>query len=120
MEKEKDHPATIDDYISQYPQDIQQILSKIRAVIKETAPGAVEKISYGMPAFYQTGNLVWFGVFKRHIGFYPSASGVDASEEEIAPYLGTKGSLHFPLDKPIPYDLIRKIVEYRVSENLKK
>jgi len=120
MEGKKGHPTTIDEYITQFPKDMQQILVKIRAVIKESAPEAVEKISYQMPAFYLNGGLVWFGVYKHHIGFYPKTSGMEAFIEELSAYKGTKGSVHFSLDKPIPYELISKIVKVRVAEILKK
>jgi uncharacterized protein YdhG (YjbR/CyaY superfamily) len=113
-------PATVDEYIAQYPQDIQQILARIRGVIKECAPEAVEKISYQMAGYYLNGGLVWFGAYKRHIGFYPRTAAMESLGEELADYKGTKGSLHFPLDKPIPYDLIRKLVKVRIEENLKQ
>jgi uncharacterized protein YdhG (YjbR/CyaY superfamily) len=119
MEGKNDHPSTIDEYIAQFPEDVRHILARIREVIKESAPEAEEKISYDMPAFYLNGGLVWFGAYKRHIGFYPKTSGMGAFEE-LSSYKGTKGSLHFPLDQPMPYDLIRKIVKVRVAENLKK
>ena len=114
------NPATIDEYISQHPEDVQSILLKIRAVIKEAAPQAVEKISYGMPGFFLNGGLVWFGVWKHHIGFYPRTAEMAASIEGLSAYKGTKGSIHFPLDKPMPYDLIAKIVKFRIAENLKE
>jgi len=99
---------------------VQPILVKIRAVIKESAPGAVEKISYQIPAFYLNGNLVYFGIHEHHIGFYPTPSGSEAFKEELSRYKGAKGSVQFPLDEPIPYELISKIVKFRVAENLKK
>jgi uncharacterized protein YdhG (YjbR/CyaY superfamily) len=118
MEGKKDAPVTVDEYIARFPEDVQQILGKIRAIVKETAPEAEEKISYGMPGFYLNGGLVWFGAYKRHIGWYPKTAGMEkAIQEDLATYQGTKGSLHFPLDRPIPYDLIRKIVQIRVAEN---
>ncbi len=120
MEGKEAHPATIDEYIAQFPEDVQQILVKIRAVIKESAPRAVEKISYQMPAFYLNGNLVYFGAYPRHIGFYPTPSGIAAFKEQLSAYKGAKGSVQFPLDKPIPYELISAIVKFRVAENLKK
>jgi uncharacterized protein YdhG (YjbR/CyaY superfamily) len=120
MDKEKSHPATIDEYIAQYPADVQAILSEIRAVIHITAPQAVEKISYGMPAFYQGGGLVWFAANKGYIGFYPAPSGIEAFTTELAPYKGTQSAAHFPLNQPIPYDLIRKIVQFRLAEILAK
>jgi uncharacterized protein YdhG (YjbR/CyaY superfamily) len=113
-------PALIDDYIAQFPDDVRQILTRIRAVIKEAAPQATEKISYQMPTFYLNGNLVHFAVHKRHIGFYPTPSGIEAFKEELSAYQGAKGSVQFPLDQPIPYDLIRRIVQFRVAENQKK
>src|SRR6266540_2103172 len=116
MEGKKGQPATIVEYIAQFPEDVQQILAKIRAVIKESAPQAVEKISYGMPAFFLNGGLVWFGAYKRHIGLYPKTSTMlEAFKEELSAYPGTKGSLHFPLDRPTPYELISKIVKLRVA-----
>jgi uncharacterized protein YdhG (YjbR/CyaY superfamily) len=120
MESNPGHPTSIDEYIAQYPEDVQQILFKLREVIKEAAPGAVEKMSYNMPGYYLNGGLVWFAVWKRHIGFYPRTDAMSESIGELSAYKGTKGSVHFPLDKPMPYDLIRKIVQFRVAENLKK
>lgn len=120
MEKVKNGPATIDEYIAQFPEDIQQVLSQVRAVVKESAPQASEKISYQMPTFYLNGNLVHFAAFKRHIGFYPAPTGVEAFKEELSAYKNAKGSVQFPLDQPMPLDLIRRIVAYRVAENLKK
>ena len=120
MEEKKGQPTTIDEYIAQFPEDVQQILVKIRAVIKESAPEAVEKISYQMPGFYLNGFMVSFAVWKHHIGFYPRSSGMEASIEELSAYKGTKGSVHFPLDKPMPYELMGKLVKIRVAENLKK
>ena len=119
MEGETGQPTTVDEYIAQYPEDVQQVLFKLRQVIKEAAPEAVEKMSYNMPAYYLNGGLVWFAVWKRHIGFYPRTDAMAASIEELSAFKGTKGSVHFPLDKPMPYDLIRKIVQFRVEENLK-
>jgi uncharacterized protein YdhG (YjbR/CyaY superfamily) len=120
MSDEKGHPTTIDEYIVQAPKNVQPILIKIRAVIKESAPDAVEKISYQMPGFFLNGSLVWFGVHPHHIGFYPKGSGIEAFKAELSPYKTSKGAVQFPLDQPIPYDLIRKIVQFRVAENLKK
>jgi uncharacterized protein YdhG (YjbR/CyaY superfamily) len=120
MEAKKDRPTTVDEYISLCPQDVQPVLLEIRSVIKETAPAAVERISYQMPGYYQNGYLVWFGLHQNHIGFYPTGSGIEAFKEELAAYKRSKGAVQFPLDRPIPYELIRKIVKYRVAENLKK
>ena len=120
MQEKKDHPATIDAYIAQYPEDVQQILTSLREVIRESAPDAVEKISYQMPAFYLKGNLVYFGAFKNHVSFFPTGSGIEAFKEELAGYKISKGTVQFPYHQPIPYDLIRKIVKFRVAENMKK
>ena len=120
MDERIDHPTTVDEYIAQYPEDVQDILFKIRAVIKESAPEAVEKISYQMPGYFLSGGLVWFGAWKKHVGFYPNPSGTDEFNEEISKYKQTKGSVHFQLNEPIPYELIRRIVKFRITENLKK
>jgi uncharacterized protein YdhG (YjbR/CyaY superfamily) len=120
MEKNKDHPTTVDEYIAQFPEDVQQILEKIRALIKELAPEAVEKISYQMPGFYLNGMLVWFAGHEHYIGFYPTGSGIEAFKEDLSGYKWSKGAVQFPLNKPIPYDLIRKMVEFRMEENMKK
>lgn len=121
MEEKKVRPLTVDDYIAQFPEDVQKTLVKIRAVIQETAPGAEEKISYQMPGYHLNGGLVWFGAYKHHIGFYPITPAIlDAFQEELTAYRGTKASIHFPLDQPIPYKLIAKLVKIRVVENLKK
>ena len=108
----------VDVYISGFPSEVQIILNKIRFTIKEVAPLAEEKISYGIPTFVLNGNLVHFAAYKNHIGFYPSPSGIEAFKTEISIYKMAKGSLQFPLDKPIPYDIITKIVKFRVQENL--
>ena len=113
-------PNSIDDYISGFPEPIQKLLQEIRATIKHTAPQAEEVISYGMPAFRQNGMLVYFAAFKNHIGFYPAPAGIDAFREELSAYKGTKGSVHFPFDKPLPVELISGIVTYRLSQNLQK
>jgi uncharacterized protein YdhG (YjbR/CyaY superfamily) len=115
-----DQPAsqTIDQYIAGFPADVQQILQQIRQTIREAAPGAQEAISYQMPTFKLHGNLVHFAAFKRHIGFYPVPSGIEAFKDELAGYAGGKGSVQFPLSEPMPYDLIRRIVTFRVAENL--
>ncbi|UVI33729.1 iron chaperone [Paenibacillus spongiae] len=120
MEGNKSAFTSIDDYISTFPPDVQEILSKLRNVIKETAPDAEEKISYQMPTFALHGNLVHFAAYKNHIGFYPGASGIEAFKDDLSGYKGAKGSVQFPLDKPIPYPLISRIVKYRIAENIKK
>jgi uncharacterized protein YdhG (YjbR/CyaY superfamily) len=108
---------TIDEYIAGFPKDIREILEKVRETIHQAAPEATEKISYQMPTFYLNGNLVHFAAFKKHIGLYPAPSGVSAFQEELAPYIKAKGSIQFPLDKPIPYDLIARITTFRAQEN---
>jgi uncharacterized protein YdhG (YjbR/CyaY superfamily) len=119
--KDKKHvPTTIDQYIAGFPPEIQVILSKLRAAAKKAAPQAMEKISYQMPAFYLNGNLVYFAAFKNHIGFFPTSSGVAAFQKELAKYATSKGTVHFPLDKPLPLDLIKRIVRFRVKENSPK
>lgn len=110
----------IDEYISTFPKNIQDILEKMRKVIQEAAPEAEEAISYGMPTFKLNGNLVHFAAYKNHIGFYPTPSGIEAFKEEISGYKSSKGAVQFPLDKPIPYDLVEKMVIFRVQENLKE
>lgn len=109
-------PATIDEYIAGFPPAIQEILQQIRATIRAAAPDAQETINYQMPTFTLQGNLVHFAAFKQHIGFYPTPSGTAHFEAALAPYQGGKGSVRFPLDAPIPYDLIADIVRFRVAE----
>jgi uncharacterized protein YdhG (YjbR/CyaY superfamily) len=112
-------PTTIDEYIALYPQEVQAILQKIRATIRKAVPGAKEAISYRMPTFVLDGHLVYFGAFKTHIGLYPPVR--DAMlRRETSPYAGEKGNLRFPLDEPIPYALIARIVKVRAEENLAK
>jgi uncharacterized protein YdhG (YjbR/CyaY superfamily) len=113
-------PSTVDEYITQFPEEIQQIMTRIRAVIKEAAPQSEERISYQMPGYFQNGQLVWFGGHKNHIGFYPTGSGVEAFKEDLLPYRISKGSIQFPLDEAIPYELIARIVKFKVAENLAK
>src|ERR1044071_8066661 len=113
-------PQTIEDYIASYPVDIQKILQKIRMTIRQAAPAAGEKISYQIPTFTFHGNLVHFAAFKNHIGFYPAPGGIDEFKDEVAKYRTGKGTLQFPLDQPIPYDLIVKIVKFRMQQNLEK
>jgi uncharacterized protein YdhG (YjbR/CyaY superfamily) len=111
---------TIDEYIKDYPEDIQKVLEKMRRVIHDAAPQAEEAMRYGIPTFRLNGNLVHFGAFKTHIGFYPAPRGIEAFKKELAPYEGGKGTVKFPLDKPIPYDLVTKVVKFRAAENLAK
>ena len=119
MEENKVTPQSVDEYISKFATEIQEILQMIRKVIKESAPDAEEKISWGMPTFVLHGNLVHFAAHKNHIGLYPSPSGTDTFKFELAEYKGGKGSIRFPIEKPMPYKLIGKIVRFRVSENIK-
>lgn len=111
-------PKTIDEYIAVFPKDVQEILEKIRGTVKKAAPEAQETIKYDMPTFTLNGNLVHFATFKNHIGFFPPVKGLEKYRAELSAYEGPKGSLKFPLDKPIPYELIGEIVSFRVQENL--
>ncbi|HEY2421857.1 MAG TPA: DUF1801 domain-containing protein [Neobacillus sp.] len=111
---------SIDEYILIFPPEIQEILQTLRNVIKESAPNATEKISYQMPTFVLHGNLVHFAAFKKHIGFYPTASGIATFQDEISKYKNAKGSVQFSIDQPLPYELISKIVKFRVAENISK
>ena len=111
---------SIDEYIGTFPEDVRKILSNIRQTIKETAPEAEETIKYQIPTFTLHGNLVHFGAFKNHIGFYPTPTGTAAFRKELSPYKVAKGSIQFPLDQPMPMSLIRQIVKYRVKENLER
>lgn len=114
----KPSPArNMDEYIALFPQDIQDILTKIRAVIHEAAPGAQEAIRYQMPAFLLNGPLCYFAAFKNHIGFYPIPTGIEKFKEELSVYHQGKGSVQFPLSQPIPYDLIARMVTFRAEEN---
>jgi len=107
-------PKTVDDYIATFAPDLQAILQKIRQTVKAAAPDAEEAISYRMPAFKLNGMLVYFAAFKKHIGLYPPVRGDDSLMRAVNPYTGPKGNLQFPLDEPIPYALIRRIVRARV------
>lgn len=109
-------PTSVDEYIARYPENVQPILHRLRQVIREAAPHAEEKISYDMPAYFLNGFLVSFSAWKRHIGFYPRTQAMDAIPA-LSAYRGTKGSVHFPLNKPIPFELIGELVKVRVVEN---
>jgi len=111
---------TIDEYISSFPADIQGSLNKMRQIIREAAPEAAESVSYGIPTFKLNGNLVHFAAYKSHIGFYPTPSGIDKFREELSRYKLSKGTIWFPQDKTIPYDLVKRIVIFRVKENMQK
>lgn len=119
MENNKVGFTSIDEYIATFPEDIQKILEELRATIKVAAPEATEKISYQMPTFYLKGNLVHYAAYKRHIGFYPAPSGIEAFKDELARYEGSKGAIRFPIGEPLPLDLISRIVKFRVTDNLK-
>lgn len=120
MDRMRGSFQTIDQYITAFPADIQQKLRELRAVIAAEAPQATEKISYAMPTFYLEGNLVHFAAFKHHIGFYPDPSGIEQFKDELAAYRNSKGAVQFPLDRPLPLELIGRIVRYRVEENLRR
>ena len=111
-------PKNIDEYIAGFPHDVQEILEKIRMTIRKAAPDAEETIKYQIPTFTLKGNLVHFAAYKKHIGFYPTSTGIEKFKNELSVYEGAKGSVKFPLDKPIPFALISKIVKFRVKENL--
>jgi len=121
MKTKQKGPKTIDEYIAGFPKDVQEILEKIRVTIRKAAPDAEETISYAIPTFTLKGKyLIYFAGYKKHIGVYPVPAGGAELNEELSVYQTGKGTLQFPLDKPIPYDLISKIVKLRVKENLAK
>lgn len=110
----------IDGYISGFPDEMQELLQKVRNTIRKAAPEATEKISYGIPTFFLNGNLVHFGGYKNHIGFYPGSSGIEIFREKLSQYQVSRGTVKFSSDKPIPFDLIIEITKFRVQQNLKK
>ena len=117
----RDQLATIDEYIASFPPDIQEKLQGIRAVIRKAAPDAEEAIRYGIPTFRQDGNnLVHFAAFKDHLSFFPTPSGVAKFREELSSYKLSKGTIQFPLDRPVPYDLVERITRFRARENSEK
>jgi len=120
MESNQAGFSSMDEYIATFPEGIQKILEELRTTIKAAAPQAEEKISYQMPTFFLKGNLVHFAAHKNHIGFYPTSSGIQAFERELSTFESAKGSVQFPLDRPMPLELISRIVKFRVAENLKK
>jgi uncharacterized protein YdhG (YjbR/CyaY superfamily) len=120
MEQRTGGFRSIDEYIASFPEDIQALLESVRATIRAAAPEAEEKISYQMPTFYLKGNLVHFAAWKDHIGLYPAPSGAEAFKHELAAYESAKGSIRFPIRQPLPLELIGRIVQYRVAENLDK
>ncbi|HEV2126730.1 MAG TPA: DUF1801 domain-containing protein [Chloroflexota bacterium] len=121
MEAKNKRFTTIDEYIATFREEVQERLQRLRQLIRETVPEAVEAISYQMPTFKLGGkNLIHFAAFKNHIGVYPTPSGVEAFKEELSPYKNAKGSVQFPLNQPLPFNLIKRIVEYRVNEEREK
>jgi len=112
--------SSVDEYIATYPKKIRPLLTTMRQTIQKAAPDANEKMSYGIPTYYLRANLVHFGAFKNHISFFPTGSGVAAFKNELGTYAVSKGTIHFPLDKPLPLDLITKIVKFRVEQNLER
>lgn len=118
MDQRKGGYQSIDEYIATFPEEMQALLEEVRATIRAAAPGAEERISYQMPAFAQNGNLVYFAALKNHIGLYPTGSGIEAFKGELSRYETTKGSVKFPINEPLPLDLISRIVRFRVAENL--
>jgi len=113
-------PANTDEYIATFPKEIQVKLQQIRGAIQGAAPGAEEVISYGIPAFKLKGMLVWFAAHTSHIGFYPRGSGIEDFKEELSGYKVSKGTIQFPFDEPLPLELIGRIVQFRVQENLRR
>lgn len=113
-------PTNTDEYIASFPKETQLLLEQIRAIIKKAAPNATEVISYQMPAFKQNKILVYFAGYKNHIGFYPTATGIEAFKSEFTNYKWSKGAVQFPLNQPLPEELITKIVSFKVNEDLKK
>lgn len=111
---------TIDEYIATFPKNVQVILEELRQAIRDSAPNAKEAISYQMPTFKLNGNLVHFAAYKNHIGLYPTSSGIEAFKEKLTDYEISKGAVRFPLNKPLPFDIVKKMVKYRVKENLDK
>ena len=120
MAVQRSAAKNIDEYLAEFPPETQAILQKVRATIREAAPEAQETINYAIPTFTLKGNLVHFAGFKSHIGFYPTPTGIEKFKAELTGYESAKGSVKFPLDQPIPYELIREIVKFRVQENLEK
>jgi uncharacterized protein YdhG (YjbR/CyaY superfamily) len=112
--------ANTDDFIAGFPVDVQKKLEQIRSTVKKIAPTASEAIAYGIPTFKLHGNLVHFSAYRSHIGFYPGATGVEAFKDRLGEYQCSKGAIQFPLDKPLPLQLIRDIVQFRVAENTEK
>jgi uncharacterized protein YdhG (YjbR/CyaY superfamily) len=113
-------PGNIDEYIADFPHEVQEILQQIRSLVRKAAPEAKEAIKYQIPTYVLNGNLVHFAAYKKHIGFYPTPSGIEQFKKELSAYKSAKGSVQFPIAEPIPFNLIEKIVRYRVVENRSK
>jgi uncharacterized protein YdhG (YjbR/CyaY superfamily) len=120
MQTDKPKPTDIDSYIAEFPEATQALLQQIRATIQAAAPDATETISYAIPTFVYHGNLVHFAGYKQHIGFYPGAAGIEAFKDEISEYKWAKGSVQFPLNEPLPLDLVTRMVNYRLAQNVAK
>ncbi len=120
MDTPNGFPASVDEYIATFPEDVRDVLDQLRCTIRQAAPGAEEVIKYRIPTFVFHGNLVHFAAFKNHVGFYPTPSAIEALKERLSEYQWAKGSVQFPLEKPMPLELIRSIVEFRVAEALRK
>lgn len=118
MTKTQSSTSDVDEYIRRFPAEVQSLLELVRQSIRQSAPGATEKMSYGIPTFILNGNLVHFAAYKNHIGFYPGSDGIAHFRTELSQYESAKGSVRFPLDEPIPIALIEKIVQFRVKQNL--
>ncbi len=119
MDNSNKAPATIDDYIANFPEDVQARLQTLRQTIHAAAPQAAETLSYGMPCFRMKRNLVYFAAAKKHIGFYPTSGAIEAFQKQLSVYKGAKGSVQFPHDQPLPLDLVTEIVKYRVEQDSK-
>lgn len=120
MESSGNQIKTLDEYIAEFPENVRDILEEFRRIIRKSAPEAEEAIRYGIPTFILNGNLVHFAAFKNHIGFYPTPSAIDAFKKELSPYKVAKGTVQFPIDEPIPFDLVGNIVRYRVKETIER
>jgi uncharacterized protein YdhG (YjbR/CyaY superfamily) len=120
MKNESAQGNTIDGYIKDFPENVRELLKQMRVAIRRSAPEATEKISYGIPTFYENGNLVHFAAFKKHIGFFPTPSAIEAFEKELKGFKTSKGTVQFPMTEPIPFKLIERMVKFRVKENARK
>jgi len=120
MAMNREPPKNIDDYVDRFPKEVQRLLTQMRLTIKQAAPQAKEKISYGIPTLALDGNLVHFAAFKHHIGFYPTPSAITAFGKELSSYKCSKGAVQFPLDEPLPLALVSRMVKFRVTEQLRK